>query len=87
MIRTTTKSFVTVLLLSAIAATHAVSAEQAQKVIGDAITSTVPAAQREAIASAASRTLRYITGARSAIHKNDLDQARQDVQQARELLS
>jgi|GEM_PF-6792425 len=85
--RTALHSFVTALLLSGIAATPPASAEQAQEVVSNAITSTVPAAQREAIASAALRMLRYITRARSAIHKNDLDQARQDVQQAHELMA
>jgi len=83
--RSALKLFFTALLLSGIAATNPASAGQAQKLASNSITSTVPAAQREAITSAAIRTLRYITQARSAIHKNDLDQARQNVQQAREL--
>ncbi|MFC1774280.1 YfdX family protein [Pseudomonadota bacterium] len=81
------KSVIAMLLLSGVAVPHATWAKQAQEDVRDAVTSTVPAAQREAIASAALRTLRHITRARSAIHNNDLDQARQDVQQARELLA
>ena len=81
------KSVIATLLLSGVAVPHATWAKQAQEDVRDAVTSIAPAAQREAIASAALRTLRHITRARSAIHNNDLDQARQDVQQARELLS
>jgi hypothetical protein len=80
------KSVIATLLLSGVTVPHATWAKQAQEDVSDAVTSTVPAAQREAIASAAMRTLRHITRARSAIHINDLDQARQDIQQARELL-
>lgn len=82
------KSVIATLLLSGIAVPHTTWAKQAQEDVRDAVTWTAPAAaQREAIASAALRTLRHITRARSAIHNNDLDQARQDVQQARELLA
>jgi hypothetical protein len=81
------KSVIATLLLSGVAVPHATWAKQAQEDVRGAVTSAAPAAQREAIASAALRTLRHITRARSAIHNNDLDQARQDVQQARELLS
>ena len=70
------KSVIATLLLSGVAVPHATWAKQAQKDVRDAVTSIAPAAQREAIASAALRTLRHITQARSAIHNNDLDQAR-----------
>lgn len=43
-------------------------------------------AQREAAASIAVRTLRYITQARSAIHDNNINKALQNLQWARELL-
>jgi len=81
------KSVIAMLLLSGVAIPHTIWAKQAQEDVSDAVTSTATAAaQRGAIASAALRTLRHITRARSAIHNNDLDQARQDIQQARELL-
>jgi hypothetical protein len=87
MTRSALKFVITALLLSGVAVTHATWAKQAQDDIGDAATSLAAAAQRDAIASAALRTLRFITQARNAIHNNDLDQARQNVQQAQELLA
>lgn len=86
---TVLKLFVTTLLLSGITASYTTSAGQPQQAARNAVTMTTPAAdeQREAIASTALRTLTYITRARSAIHGKNLDQARQDVQQARELLA
>ncbi len=81
------KSVIAAVLLSGIAVPHATWAKQDQDNVGDTLTSKASATQREAIASAALRMLRHITQARNAIHKNDLDQAREDVQQARELLA
>jgi len=43
-------------------------------------------AQQNAIGSAAIRTLRYVTQARSAIHSKDLKTAEQDLQRSKELL-
>ena len=85
--RITLKSFLPFALLSGIAAPYAAPAGEAPETAGDTITSTLPAAQREAIASTALRALRSITQARNAIHDEDPDQALKDVQQARELLA
>jgi hypothetical protein len=67
------KSVIATLLLSGAVVPHATWGKQTQEDVRDAVTSTAPAAQREAIAFAALRTLRHITRARSAIHNNDLD--------------
>jgi hypothetical protein len=80
------KTIVTFLLLSVIAVPDATWAKQGQDNVGDTLTSKASATQLDAITSTATRTLRYITQARNAIHRNDLDQAREEVQQARELL-
>jgi len=81
------KSVIAAILLSGIAVPHTTWAKQYQDDVGDTLTSKTSATQREAIASAALRTLRHITQARNAIHKNDISQAREDVQQAQELLA
>jgi len=79
------KSMIAAVLLSAVP--HATWAEKDQSNVGDTLTSRVSATQREAIISAALRTLRHITQARNAIHKDDINQARENVQQAQELLA
>lgn len=81
------KSVIAAVLLSGIAVPHATWAKQDQDNVGDTLTSKASATQREAIASAALRTLRHITQARNAIHNNNIVEARKDVQQARELLT
>jgi hypothetical protein len=81
------KSVIAAILLSGIAVPHTTWAKQDQDDVGDTLTSKTSATQREAIASTALRTLRHITQARNAIHKNDISQAREDVQQAQELLT
>lgn len=81
------KSVIITFVLSVIAVPHATWATPDQDNVGDTLISKASATQRKAIASAALRTLRHITQARNAIHKNDLDQGREDVQQARELLA
>ena len=81
------KSVLATVLLSAIAVPHATWAKQNQDNAGNTLSSKASATQREAITYAALRTLRHITQARNAIHKNDIDQAREDVQQAQELLA
>jgi len=80
------KPVISAALLSGVAFLQPAWAAQDQNSIGDAVTSLAPDAQRERTASAALRTLRHITRARSAIHDNDLDQARQDVREALEHL-
>lgn len=81
------KSMIAVVLLGTITLPYVTWAGQNQDNIDDTLTSIASATQRDAIASAALRTLRHITQARNAIHKNDIDQARENVQQARELLA
>ena len=81
------KSIIAAALLSAIVVPHATWAKQNQDNTDDTLSSKASATQREAITYAALRTLRHITQARNAIHKNDIDQAREDVQQAQELLA
>jgi hypothetical protein len=80
------KPVISAALVGGIALLQPAWAGQEPNSIGDAVTSLAPDAQRERIASAALRTLRHITRARSAIHDNDLDQARQDVREALEHL-
>jgi len=80
------KAFIAVLLLCGIGFAHAEETGQARGHISAPLTAAIPAPQREAITAAAARTLRYITLARTALHNNALDQARHNVQQARELL-
>ncbi len=81
------KSMTAAVLLSAVVFPYATWAKKDQGHVGDTVTSRAAATQREAITSAALRTLRHITRARNAIHKNDINQARVDVQQAQELLA
>ena len=78
---------VAVLLLILFTAPQATWADQNQNGTGNAITTEISTTQREAIASAARRALRFITLARNAIHNKDPVQARAQVRKARELLS
>jgi hypothetical protein len=80
------KPVIAAALLGGVALLQPASAAQEQNRSGDAVTSLAPDAQRERTASAALRTLRHITRARSAIHDNDLEQAKQDVGEALEHL-
>jgi hypothetical protein len=83
---TALKFVISALLLSVTTLPAAAWSAQDQDAGGDTVTSMVPDSQRDLIAAAALRTLRWITQARSAIHDNDLDQARQSVQEASEHL-
>jgi len=76
-----------VVLLGTFAMPHMTWAEEYRDPDNGKATYRIPAAQREAIVSTALRALRHITRARNAIHADDIDQARDDVQQAQELLA
>ncbi|MFQ5642607.1 MAG: YfdX family protein [Thiogranum sp.] len=73
-------------MVSSFAGSQAGAGQPAQPAAHPATLGVTSMEQRKAIGSAAIRTLRYVTRARSAIHGKDLKTAEQDLERARELL-